>query len=518
MVTTIESVLKLPTLADAAVAAGQLYLWKKVTSVKVLRAAEQSGARYDEPASCRNELIVTSFDEVWEDPLQQRSFIRRIIRSEAAGLVIFSVVPGRNTLNDDIIADAEENCLPLLCVPGRNNALLCGQLVGEINAFLRDNENESSLTVTMLEAMSRNQDRSEKLESAAELLSEWVCTSLVLADGAYRALTKVSYGTNNDLQTMERLLATLAAEKDIQPFTSGRYVYDEKICDTSSEEYHLLLVCPVRIERQKIQIAVNAMKIVLNFLKQETSENSTSELVRAIIQDEPLKKYRLSAMFRINAANLESMWILHCPGANEEQLKRRLKLVRSATAASGRQMLIDIYERCIVLFMNSSDTLEDAETLQEEVLNAADKQDVLFCIENLPNTAEVRNIYSVYKRTAPDAMKIYPNRRVLSDSSLNMAVQCRKLLSTSPDYPDIMLAPMYRSNGKTKTDDLKEFLLIYLLDADLDINRAAKITYLHRNAVKYRIKALSDAFGFQIGSFPDTQQLMLVVGMDRLRE
>ena len=100
---------------------------------------------------------------------------------------------------------------------------------------------------------------------------------------------------------------------------------------------------------------------------------------------------------------------------------------------------------------------------------------------------------------------------------MNMALECRTTMLNAQNFADVVLSPLHKISGKTKVEEMKQFLITYLLDANLDINLLSQMTYLHRNTVKYRIKALSDVFGFNLGAFPETEELMLAVAIERLR-
>lgn len=517
MIVTMENILKLPSFADAKVVAGHLYLWRKITAVKVLRPALQPLDHDDFPVFSRNDLIVTTFDEIWDEPLSQRSFIRQVVRSEAAALVVFSTIPGRESLNDDIIGEAEERCLPVVCIPGRSNPLLCGQLVGDIDNLLRENESEGSLSVTILEVMSRSLAWEQSIQSAAELLSEWMNTSILLTDAACHVLAEKAYGAANDTALMERIRNMAADGCEIPPLVDGCYAYTAELRDINGKSYRLFLSRPIRIEQKDFHTAVNAMQLALNFWSKTAAGGSASELIRAMLQDEPLKKCRLAALLHIDVAKMDALWILHCADAAPLQLQQRLEALREVVACQNTYVLMDIYEKSIVMFLAAPSSLEEKETMQKDILRAVNEKDVLLCIDNLPNTAEVRNIYAGYKRVIGDVMQIYPCRRVLSSAHLNMAISCRSTMISAPNYADALLSPLHKIGGKTKAEDMKQFLATYLLDADMDINQLSQTMYLHRNTVKYRIKTLSDVFGFPLGTFPDTQELMLVVAMDRLQ-
>lgn len=517
MIVTVENVLKLPSMASAKVAAGNLYLWRKITAVKVISPSAQMVDIEDASVFCRSYLIVTSFDEIWDEPQMQKRFIRKVVRSEAAGLVVFSTVPGRNVLSEEIINEAEENCLPVLCLPGASNLLQCGQLVGDIGNLLRENENEGAMTVTMLETMSRSLESVHSVQAATELVSEWVNASTMLTDEEFCVLAEKSYGALSDNTVSERIRRIAADGLEIPPLVDGIYVYTTALSDPSGKIYHLFLLRPVRIEQQEFRVAVNAMQLAVNFWSKKSIGASTSELISAMLQDEPLKKCRLAALLHIDVAQMDSLWILHCCDTSENALHQRLEALRDVVDCCNTQVLMDIYEKCIVMFLSMPSSVEEVTRFQNDILEAVEEQDVLFCINNLPNTTEVRNIYAGYKRTVADIMQIYPLCRVFSDAHINMTLSCHATMLNSPNYADILLSPLHKISGKAKAEDMKQFLTTYLLDANLDINLLSKMTYLHRNTVKYRIKALSDVFGFNLGSFPETHELMLVAAISRLQ-
>lgn len=517
MIVTVENILKLPSLADAKVVAGYLYLWKKITAVKVLRPTVQNVDREESPVFSRNDLIVTSFDEIWGEPLLQRSFIKQMVRAEASGVVIFSNVPGRNSLNEDIINEADENYLPVLCVPGRSNPLLCGQLVGDIGSLLRETESEGTLAVTMLEMMSRGLEWEQSIQSAADLLSEWMNTSILLTDGMYRVLAEKAYNAANDLTLMEDVRATAASGLEIPPLVDGCYVYTTELHDINSKLYHLFLLRPIRIEQQEFHTAINAMQLALNFWTKQSVGASNFELVSAMLQDEPLKKCRLAALMRIDVAKMDCLWIVHSADSSGKVLQQKLDALREVADGRNVQILIDVYEKCIVMFLAMPPSLEEMSSLQNDILQALEEEDVLFCINNLQSTATVRDVYAGYKRTFADIIRIYPCCRVLSSAHMNMALECRTTMLNAQNFADVVLSPLHKISGKTKVEEMKQFLITYLLDANLDINLLSQMTYLHRNTVKYRIKALSDVFGFNLGAFPETEELMLAVAIERLR-
>lgn len=513
MIVTLNDVLHLAALNGAAVLSGQRYLWRKITSVRVLRVAD--GVDHEEGFD-KNELAVTSFDGVWEDPIRQHQFIREIARNGIVGLILFSSVPGRKAIRADVIEVAETLSLPILCLPGKNDPMLCGEIVGSVDKLLRDVESENSLSVAMLECMSQSPRWEQSIQSAVKMLADWMAASIILTDINRNVIAYADYGDANSL-TVFRQLKTLPAQENGEPlFLDGAYIYYAELRQPEGTNYQLYALRAVRMERQEMRALVNAMHFAIRLWGQQIS-CTTTELVKSMLQDEPLKKCRLASLFHINVTDMDALWILHCEHKDELSLNYKLDAIRHLGIMKRTLTLTDVFESSIIIFLETPKVLEQVHLLQQDILQVAEEEDVLFCIGNLPNTAEVRNVYSMYVKYVSDAKKIYPKCRIMSDAHLNMANRCRELMLISPNYSDIMLSPVYRANGKTKPQEMVKFLAAYLLDADMDLNVLAESLYLHRNTVKYRVNALSDVFGFALGTFPSTYDLMLVSGVQRLK-
>lgn len=514
MVVILEDIYRLPQLNGAAILSGNSYLWKKITSVRVLRVVECID---HEIGFDKNELAITTFDEVWEEPHLQQLFIEELVRSGVVGLILFSSVPGRSGMRPDAVQIAESLSLPVISLPGRNDPMLCGEIISAVDRLLRDAENESTLSVAMLGSMTRNTYGEQSIQAAIKLLSSWVNASVVMTDSSQNVIACSTYG-NLDPAVVLRQIKVLPSNPNNAPvFMDGLYLYHRELQQSKGAGYHFYVLRSVRMERQELTTVANALRFAIR-LWGEQENTTTSELVKAMLQDEPLRKSQLANMFHINVEDMDALWILHCLKTESQALDEKLRQIRALGILEQTLTLTDIYEQSIVLFMRKPETLAEITHLQQEILGAVDEDDVLFCVENLPNTAEARNIYKIYAESAADCRRIFPLHRVMSDAHLNLAHKCRKMMLTSPNYADIVISPIYHAKGKVNPQEMVDFLSSYLLDADMDVNLLSERLYLHRNTIKYRLNVLSNVFGIPVGSSPDTFYLMLVCAIRRLEQ
>ena len=64
--------------------------------------------------------------------------------------------------------------------------------------------------------------------------------------------------------------------------------------------------------------------------------------------------------------------------------------------------------------------------------------------------------------------------------------------------------------------DVAETLGVYLIDMDANVTRTAQAMFLHKNTVKYRLRAISDMLGFHPNKMPDNIQLYQSLAIRRL--
>ncbi len=116
----------------------------------------------------------------------------------------------------------------------------------------------------------------------------------------------------------------------------------------------------------------------------------------------------------------------------------------------------------------------------------------------------------------PDAKRIFPGRVCFTSEELSFSGILPQKNRTRGGFrrrgPGAAGAPEQRKDA----DALRQTLAAYLLDTDAGLAETAKALYLHKNTVKYRLKSMSDRFGFRVGSMPSSAGLYEAIGVERL--
>lgn len=95
---------------------------------------------------------------------------------------------------------------------------------------------------------------------------------------------------------------------------------------------------------------------------------------------------------------------------------------------------------------------------------------------------------------------------------------CQKVVEQGEDTVQQHLAPLFSLYPEDRQwqQDLINTLCIFLLDAQGSVVQTSELIHLHRSTVKYRIKLINEAFGYNIQKMPESYSLYLAVAINRL--
>ncbi len=91
-----------------------------------------------------------------------------------------------------------------------------------------------------------------------------------------------------------------------------------------------------------------------------------------------------------------------------------------------------------------------------------------------------------------------PQKRQYQGNDLLFAARCRQRIAAGESAVTDALLPLRALDGKRDVDALFQTLAVYLLDENGSVPATAERLYLHKNTVKYRLRVMSDCFGFAL--------------------
>jgi len=238
----------------------------------------------------------------------------------------------------------------------------------------------------------------------------------------------------------------------------------------------------------------------------------SSELVKAILNDDPLRMRRLASVLKIDIASVHNSIIVTGPDLTE---KHAAELSNMASRYCDTAFA-DIYDSSLVVFTTSFSGTDDITSFVEGAESILPENCRISFFANQRSTTDVRSDFVMNKLYLPDACRILPDRRFFTRSDVAFARNCRTLIESGELHVRDMLLMLDPLNLKPNGEDLKDLLAIFLLDTDRNVQKTADILFVHKNTVKYRLKLIEDILGFDPGALPGSVRLCTALAIRRI--
>ena len=472
MSVTVKNLLKLPSLANAKVIAGKGGLDKIVTAVSVLETMEYKliddhDYFNDEFNGC--EIIITGFLNGAEDIDAQYNLVKGLALSGEAGLILYYVGVIVKKVDPSIIKLADELKFPIIVMPYKRTNLRYSEAITDImGLIIRD-----QISV-----------EPENVGTMIRLISKRLGASVILTTDKNKTLYEAAWpseltGIHNDVEKLTD--SDFKANPIRMPGLEDALVYKEDV-NISGTRYILYIVhVSGALAGILVQQAVEAVRIALKLWGKDKGESVATEIVEAILTDQPVKMRSLSAMFNLDIEAVDSMWVL-----NGEQLSaENVRQVSDEARKFCRTVCVDLYKDSIVLFTDTIKRRADVDALRTNIETVLDKKVSISYFTNLKNTGEVRSAYLLNYDSWRDAARIMPDKGFFVRGDIEFARACREIVESG-------------------ADSISEY------------QERWWAAFVHKNTIKYRIKTMSDCLGFAIGAMPGSEKLFKACGIKRL--
>jgi DNA-binding PucR family transcriptional regulator len=463
------------------------------------------------------EIVITSFVNIKDDVELQCRNIKRLAEGGEVGLILFYVGAFMKDIDEQLIRLADECDFPLICMPRNRTDLRYGEVISDVMAAIfKDQSSGGSLVVELLERVSRMPKHQQTVDTVVKLLAGHIRATVIVADSEGNVLNEAAWPrTQADIH---RNVKNFPKQYSlISPVSSQEgLLYGAGIGTEGGRGLELFIVrenepLPELILRQ----AAETVQLAVGLWSRQHDRAVISELVKAILQDEPIKMRRLADLFHIDVASVDAMWIATSEGGAVFSSELP-DIVRELARRYCKTSFADIFEGDLVLFMDEPDSMQDAEALKEALMECLPRGAVLARFSNLKDTSAVREAFLAKRDYAADARRIFPERACFAGEEIFFAKTCRQRTEQGEAAVSEALKPLNPLIGKREADELKRTLAVYLLDTGSGLTGTAEKLYLHKNTVKYRLKCISDRFGYRVGAMPASIRLYEAVAIDRL--
>ena len=520
MSVTVEDILKLPCLREAKVLAGKKGLHKEVSSITVLEFAEANDLQenlFRTNEFYGSEIVITAFANITDNVEYQCANIQRMAEVGEVGLIVYYVGVMLPRIDQKLIDTANELDFALIVMPENRMNLRYSEAICEVMELIFKNQMADNYYVSeILNRMSRLPEHQRKVDVVLRMISDRIRSSLILADREKRALGQANWPMSLKLSLAEIPDPDMYAPCAVsQTRTVWRYTLEENKADAL--ELYVIKdggLLPADVIRQ----AVELVRLAISLWNSSHADVQISELIRAILQDEPLKMRRLADLFHIDVASIHSMWIITPENKDAAAEGRVQEMVKETLSPYCDTVFADLYEEYIVAFMAWSDSgnaIQAGDSLMEQ-MTANETGFLLTRCHNLEDTAEVRKAFLTNKDYLTDVQHIWPDRRSFTLEEVEFTRHCREIIDTGEDALSRRLYPLRVLGSYGEETELVKTLETYLIDSDGSVSRCADLLFVHKNTIKYRLGRIRSLLGYSPSKSPENIYLYEAAAINRL--
>ena len=527
MSVTVSDLLSLPSLKQAKVVGGAGGLNKIVSTISVLETVDPSiliDGLFSQGEYFGSEIVITGFINCLDDVDCQCANIKRLAEGGEVGLILFYVGIYLPKIDQRLIDLANELDFVLIQMPPYIN-LRYAEVINDVTEFIYNDKSKNEFIVSdILARVSILPEYLRTINTVLRMVSDGVMSSLILTDSSYNVLNISAWPKSIE----ERLLANLPDiilssqyKETKNDFLSECNVYSFPIIPDNDPPMKLLIIKENSPLSQRLQAQVSdIVRICVNIWGKGHSTIALQELIRAILQDDPIKMNRLADIFKINISEIHEMWILSGNNKNIHDIfTAKSDILCDYLKICSEIVFADIYENDLLIFASTPYSEKDAEIQVEAILNEISELDpsvTLSKFSNLQNTTEVRTSYLCSRDHLSDAKKIFPHRRWFSSGDILFAKECHTMINSGENAISKYTAMIERLSLVSDEWNAAETIGIYMLDTNFSITQTADMLHVHKNTVKYRLKIIDNYLGYNHDKMPDIIKMYYAAALHRL--
>jgi len=525
---TVADVLKLPSMRGARVLGGRGGLSRIVASVSVLEYADPTPVQEEMFRSrvfSGNELAITGFLNAPDDVELQLTNIQRMAQVGEVGLLLYYVGIFMKQVDPRLIALADELDFVLICMPENRMDLRYSETICDImEAVHRDQMVGINLVGEVLEDVTFLPEYQRTVDTVLSILSDRLHASFVLLDASRRVINEAAWPRAMGpalAAVLPHLSIPVVGEWQKIAEPAGLRVFRAGIRTHDGQPMDLLIFKEgAPNERNVLQQAVEVVQLAVNIWSEHHDRLAIAELVRAILQDEPLKMRRLADIFHVDIVSLNSMWIISGDTqADRARLPEMVETARECVACFSKETVGDVYEHQLVLFMTGPSGIQEMESLTEELLRLFAERGICVTLTRghaLNHTSRVREAFLNHRTGLDAARTVFPNRKVFNMEQITFALRCQEQIRKGEEAAADAMRCLEPLRGLREEAGFVETLECFMLDAEMSMTKTAELLYVHKNTIKYRMLQMGNRLGYPIGKLPESMVLYDACGIHRL--
>lgn len=529
----VEDLLTLPSMRGAKLIAGTAAKGNIVNSISVLESTDPvllTNTYFHHENFRTEEILITGFINTVQDIPSQCDCIRGLYEAGASGIIIFYVGVFLPRIDQSLIVLADELGFPIICMP-ENRVVLYGEVITDVlGAVFQEKKQKAYLVGEVLERVSKMSESQRTLDNLLRIISTQTHSSIALLDCKRELIHSSTWPVSNsplfvNSSLLEEMQETGELSAQIFEMESGQQIHYSlfPIHFWNSSIRALAIISEYgAIEREQIAQVTEAIRLFVTLWGDPHEYQGTSELVNAILKDEPTKMRNLANIFKINISDLQTMWVFSFgENVDAEGISHYIPAIQTETEKYKLRCICGAFDKKVVVFIEKPTYTVDFPHIEECFIDElkGENKDFAFAVQRkLRDMSHAREMLQLSSRYIKYAKKIFPQKVLLTFEELLFAEKCLKIIEQGESEIQQRLAPLlslYPEDAQWQ-QELINTLCVFLLDAQSSILQTSEIIHLHKSTIKYRIKSINDVFGYSVQKMPESYSLYLAAAIKRL--
>lgn len=510
---TVADCLKLPSLRNCRVLAGERGLNHIVNNVSVLEIYDVSLFAL-EPTVNDGDLTLTSFQAIAEDYELQCRHIEQMHSIGDAAVVLYYVGIFLKEVHPTLIETADRLGFPLLIMPEKRMDCFYREVLYDVyKAIFYAKSKEKDLINNIVALFSRLQGERQNLSNLLRLISDSLKCTVLLSDTVMNNVCLSKWPASNNITAADIHWlyedADSAGECDVEVIWQGQQIRIFRLPFTAFEYRNFSIYAIDESGTLTIDDMYDVIELLEIFSKlwnMDADNILENSLIPSILDGDSEKMHQISEKLCIDIQSINTSIFLR-PSFDSMEPQERLclqrNMVQQIKACSedwGKTVIVDTYGSLIVSFIMYSST---ASADKEYMYNVIEHLDTLcehytmafFPCDN--KAEETRRTYLLYSEMIPIAIRIFPKQKLFSYGDILFARQCESFCREKGEDLRICRNILKPLLGDSDSKALLETLGVYYLDTDCDVKGTAAQLYVHRNTIQYRLTKIRSITNFK---------------------
>ena len=503
----LEELLKLPSLKEAKVVSGATNLSNTVTSLSFLEVSDMSF--FNEKIGLPDEyyageLVIGSFFTIKDDVEKQCEAIRRLHGLGELGIILYYVGIVLDDLAQEVIDVAEELGFVIIKMPENDYSLRYNEVIVEVMTELLKQKSTENIVNEVLEKTSSLPEHLRNVEMSLKSLSDLLRANIILTDEEGEIINQIRWPRNSKLKLANFLLsADRNANAPIKK--ENCWVFSREIFHKDNGVLNVYLVKEHEpLTPSECEQSVELIQVALNLWGKKHGEVSEHGLVKAILNDESEKMYRLANKLSIDVKSINLMWLFQLKGPEKE--KEIKAEVLDYVTKYYHTSIVQLVEDQLIVLLGNYRYNEQEVALSENFLGSSQfvmEIESLAVCPRLRNTTDVRKNYQLINSLKEELSTLFIGKKHFTISEVRQvqqAIECVRSGEVKVDEVLRNIQPIIENTEQMHT------LCTFLLDADADYQKCGEYLFIHKNTVKYRIKRINELLGCDVTRISDSYE------------